>query len=287
LRTVTYQSVLEGVLRRLGQDPASASLERLLQVNEAIADRYRDAVEYYRWPEFMRLEERRYRNTWADGTYAAGAEVWHAATATYWKAPAGATAGQVPGTASQWEALSGAWERYVAYEQVGLEAIGAVLGAWDRNPRSDPAARRLSYRMTERGVSLPPADASLAPASAWVAYRTREEDFAWRTVWAADGVYAPGDRVYFAPEVWECVETTTAGQSPTTHAAKWRALAMPHRLARAIKAGARAMLLGALGQEEKEAGREPGFDVLLEEQVWQLTKLQGQTGTPTSIPPGQ
>lgn len=281
MRTVTYQSVLEGVLRRLGQEPASASAERLYQVAEAVADRYRDAFEYYRWPEFTRLEERRFRDTWADGTYGAGAEVWHAGTQWYWTAPAGATAGQVPGVAAQWEELAGAWERYVAYEQAGLEPIGAVLGAWDVDPRTQAKARRLSYRVTERGVSLPPADAALAPASVWLSYRTRDEDLAWSVVWAADGVYAAGTVVYFAPEVWECVDATTAGQSPLTHPAKWRQRRVPHRLARAIKAGARATLLGVMGQEDKEGAREPSFEVLLEEQVWQLTKLQGQTGTAT------
>jgi hypothetical protein len=285
MRTVTYQSVLEGVLRRLGQEPASASAERLFQVSEAIADRYRDAFEFYRWPEFTRLEERRFRDTWADGTYAAGAEVWHAATEKYWTAPAGAAPGEVPGTDPEWEELSGAWERFVAYAQVGEEPIGAVLGAWDLNPHAESRARRLSYRMTDRGVSLPPADASLAPASVWLCYRTRDEDLAWSAVWAAGSTYTAGALVYFAPEVWECLETTTAGQSPTTHPAKWRQRQFPHRLARAVKAGARATLLGVMGQEEKEAAREPSFNSLLEEQVWQLTKLQGQTGTASVVPP--
>jgi hypothetical protein len=283
MRTVSYQSVLEGVLRRVGQQPATAAAETLAQAAEFIADRYRDAVEFYRWPDFLRTELRRFRDTWAAGTYAAGAEVWHAPTAAYWTAPAGATAGEVPGTAAEWVALTGNWHRYVPYEQAGQLAIGAVFAAHTVDPRADPAALRVSFRVTDEGITIPPASGALD--GVWLTYRLREEDYAWSSVYSASATYAPGQLIYFAPEVWECVTATSAGESPTSAAAKWRQLEFPHRLARAVKAGARADLLGAQGQEEKEGAREPAFEDLLDEQVTQLVTLQGQTGRPSTIPP--
>lgn len=283
MRTVTYQSVLEGLLRSLGQDPASASTERLAQCAEAIAVRYREAWQYYRWPDLLATEERRFRDTWEAATYAAGAEVWHAANEAYYVTAAGATSGQEPGTASQWALLTGNWHRYVPYEQAGQTAIGAVLAAHRTDPRADPAALRVSFQVTSDGITIPPAAGALD--SVWLTYRKREEDFGWSSVYSASVAYAAGALIYAAPEVYECVTATTAGESPTGTPAKWRALEFPHRLALAVKAGARADVLGALGQEDKEAARARRFEDILEEEVWQLTKLQGQTGTPTTIPP--
>lgn len=283
MRTVTYQSVLDGLLRSLGQDPSSASTERLAQCAEAIAVRYREAWQYYRWPELLTTEERYFRNTWTAATYAAGAEVWHAATEAYYVTAAGATSGQVPGTATQWALLTGNWHRYVAYEQAGEVAIGAVLAVHDTDPRANPAALRVSFQVTADGITIPPASRTLD--SVWLTYRSREEDFGWSSVYSASVAYAVGAVIYAAPHVYLCTATTTAGDAPAATPAKWRALEFPHRFAIAVKAGARADVLGALGQEDKEAARASRFEDVLEEEVWQLTKLQGQTGTPTTIPP--
>jgi hypothetical protein len=77
---------------------------------------------------------------------------------------------------------------------------------------------------------------------------------------------------------------TTAGQTPTTHAAKWTLVEFPEFLARAVKVGAYADWLEAEERPQAAGIQESKFIDLLEEQVWQLTKLQGQTGRPNVQP---
>lgn len=281
MRTVSYQSVLFGVLRQCGIDPAGATTEMLARCGQFIADRYRDAFEYYRWPDFMATEQRYFRPVWASGAYASGAEVYHAATDGYYQASTTITA-EVPGTDAEWVELSD-FHKYIAYEQAGQTAIGAVLGVHSKDPRTYANALRIGFSIDELGVTIPP---QTDLTSVWVTYRSREVDFAWESTYSESDTYAVGDIVYYATtgEVYECATATSAGEDPVDTPAKWTLREFPHRLARAVKAGARADLLGALGQEEKEGAREPRFEDLLEDQVWQLTKFQGQTGTPTVIP---
>ncbi len=281
MRTVAYKSVLEGVLRRVGESPDTASTERLLQVGEMIADRYRDAKEFYFWPEDMAVENRFFRPTWASGAYDEDDEVYHAATGKYYQASAAITT-EVPGPDAEWVELTD-FHKYIAYEQAGETAIGAVRGVWSKDPRAYKDAQRVGFEVGPLGITIPP---GTQLTSVWVDFRAREVDFGWSSVYSETATYAVGDVIYYATggEVYVCAVATSAGEDPDDTPASWTQRTMPHRLARAIKAGARADLLGTLGQEAKQKACEDEFVELLEEQVWQLTKLQGQTGQPTVIP---
>ena len=281
MRAVIYKTVLYGLLRRLGEDPATASSERLLQCAEAIADRFRDAFEYYRWPEYLLTEQRYFRDVWASGAYDDGDEVYHADTDAYYQAD-GAITAEVPGTDAEWVALTD-FHKYIAYEQTGKTAIGAVLGVHSKDPRVYATALRVGFSVGPLGITVPP---STDLTSVWLTYRVREVDLAWTEVYSESATYDVGDIVYYATTggVYECAVATSAGEDPVDTAASWTLREFPHRLARAVKAGARADMLGVRGQEEKEGSREPKFEELLEDQVWQLTKLQGQTGQPSFVP---
>jgi hypothetical protein len=170
MRTVTYKSVLDGVLKRRGIAPAAAQKEQVEQLNEFIADRLLTAWEYYRWPEVVVLEKRFFRAEWKRAIYPVGAEVYHAGR--NWRAKDGAGPGDEPGVPSgpgflllapgtylrvnaagdclqvygdnysPWEELS--WlRRDVNYEQPGFTPIEAVLGAWDKDPLADISALRI------------------------------------------------------------------------------------------------------------------------------------------------
>jgi hypothetical protein len=286
MRAVSYQSVFEGVLARVGIAPADADAGLSARLAEFISDRLRDAWEYYAWPETMATEERRFRAEWTAAIYAANAELYHAATDKYWKANATTAATDVPGVSTKWDELT-AFYRYVEYEQPGETPIEAVLGAWDKDPRVDADARELPRSLTADGIVFPPGawtSGAWTYTSVWIEFRRRPEDWTWKPYAAGTGNTA-GDRVYVDGEIWLCLADTTAGNGPEDSPESWRQLEFPYCLARAVKAGAVADFLPSDAQNEKGQAAEPKFDALLDEQVWQLVKLQGQTGRPRMIPP--
>jgi hypothetical protein len=279
VRTVTYQSVLDGAMKRRGITPVQAQAERLQQFAEFIADKLRDAWEFYAWPETMLTEQRRFRAEWVAQIYASGVEVYHTGTDAYWISNAATTALEVPGVSTKWVKPT-TLRLLVGYEQTGLSAIDAVLGAWDADPEADPEANSVPYTLAEDGVLLAP---DYDGTAVWLRFRTRPDDFAWSEVWDETIPYDAGAVVYYAPHVYTATVATATAEEPGD-SANWRQLEFPYRLARAVKAGAASEDQGAGGQEDKELVSSSEFTELLEEQVWQLTKLQGQTGRPDYRP---
>jgi hypothetical protein len=278
MRTVTYKSVLDGVFHRDGVTPDDAPTAERTAAIEYIADRFRTAWEYYRWPELIKLEARRYRDTWSATSYAAGAEIWHADTETYYQAATSATASDIPGTASLWTEIT-EFYRYIAYGQTGQTAIEAALSAYDKDPRVHADAQRLGFKVRPEGIAFDPG----APDVVYLEYRPLATDFGG-TLYSATASYAEGDRVYHAPSMYRVLSAASPGESPDTAPAKYEALEFPYILARAVKYGAYADLLAASGQHDKAAAWEGRFSAELDEQVFQLTTLQGQTGRYTQIP---
>lgn len=272
MRAVTYQSVLEGVLKRRSVAVASVQAERVARVAEFIADRMHSAWEYYAWPFALDVEERFFRAEWSAAAYASGAEIYHAGTAAYYRASAAALSTDVPGVAAVWVKLT-TLRRYVALEQVGKTAIDAVVGMWATDPRASSGAARVSYTISGDGAEISP---DYVGTSVWVRYRRRAPELAWSATWSA-AAFAAGAVVYKAPGVYRASAAALSTDVPGV-AAVWVLQEVPFALARAVKAGAAADDLGAGGGEEKAALEDVDFVALLEEQVWQLTKLQGQTG---------
>ncbi len=79
--------------------------------------------------------------------------------------------------------------------------------------------------------------------------------------------------------------TTTAADTPVgAAAAKFQLIPFPEFLARAVKAGALADWFDPDEKPEKADKWEGKFTELLDEQVFQIVKVQGQTGRPTMQP---
>lgn len=188
-----------------------------------------------------------------------------------------AGAGGSPLDTDRWEPIT-ELRRLVDFNQTGKTAFEACVGAWDRDPDTDKAAKRLHFAIAADGVVLP---ADYTGVLAWLKLRRKCPDLA-AVVDDAAAAYAIGDVVYFDSigDVYECLEATTTGQTPLTHAAKWRVIEFPMIFARAVKAGALAdwQRSDGEGSATKTRDSEDRFVELLDEQVWQLTKLQGQTG---------
>jgi hypothetical protein len=278
MKTVTYQSVSDGVLRRQGIDPAEAQPTDRLQLQEFIASFVRKACEHYRWPVLLLIEERRYRAAWEATGYASGAEVYHADTDAYYQANEAVGGSDVPGTSTKWDLLE-TFNRYIPHAQAGQTTIGTMLRAWDNDPRENADANEIrpgpdGWTEAYEGIRFAPG----SPATVWIEFRLPVLDLNFKEVWSGSTVCAAGDQVYFAPDVYRALEATAAGQSPGTHPTKWIKVAFPYVLAEAVKIRA---LAETLIEEKQHATRllylEEGAE-RLDDQISILIKQQGQTG---------
>jgi hypothetical protein len=274
MRTVTYESVLNGVLKRLSIAPDKAQLEHVLQIAEFIGERLKEAWNYYRWPEVLLIEQRRFRAEWSAQSYTSGAEVYHLGTDEYWKASADAIGTDVPAVSTKWVRLLDL-RRTVAFSQVGKAEFDACLAVWNNDPLSVSGAEVVPFNLSASGIEF----GAQPITGAWMELRKVAPDFSWSEIWSAKG-FSTGAIVYKSPEVYVAHEAATSSDIPGA-SVKWLKLDFPARLARAVKLGAVADRLGAVGQEDKERIKGPSFDEALDEEVFQITKLQGQTGRPS------
>lgn len=284
--TVPFKTIINGVLSRAGIVPADAPEADVLAIIDFAADRFKTAYEFYRWPVYTFTEQRFFRPVYSEAiVYQAGTEVYYTPLDAYYKAVSTTTAGQDPeDTPAKWEVLQN-FNHQVDYEQAGQTAIEAVLFAYDKDPRADKSARKIPFKLLYNGVGFAP-DCNLT--SVWLEYRPRAPDFHAR-LYAIDTETEVGERVYFPDdgEVYLCLEAAALEESPETDADKFQLIEFPDFLARAVKAGALTDWDRG-GEKEKsakmEALQEDKFTELLEDQVWQITKLQGQTGRPNTQP---
>lgn len=279
MRTTSYQSVLHGVLRLARIEPAVAQREDVAQLAEFIAERLSAAREAYLWPEDLILEQRTLRAPYdATATYADGAEVYFEYDETCYEALEAIAVGESPATAPlKWLALE-SWPRVLGWAPAWqTEPLGTVVHVWVEDPRLSDSAAELDFKELREGVLLPPD----APAAVWVQHRPADLEWVDWIEWSATAIYTAGEVMYFTDgELYCALETTTAGQSPTTHPALWAVQEFPERLAKAVKRGAYGDWLLSNGQDEKATAQESAFWAELDEQAAILTKQQGQqTGT--------
>ena len=285
LDTIPFKTVLDGLFALDGGEASAGRDARQLGIAIAgIANRYATAHEFYRWPQFSRIEERAYRPYWAaDTTYDITDELFFDDDRKYYRpdsAPNNPAMGESPATHPEtWIEITQV-RRVVLLEQDGECAIGAALAAWDRDPESDRCARRVDFTLRADGIYFAPD----APPTVWLDYREPAPDFHAR-VYDAAKAYAAGESIYWVPatglgEVYDVLALTTAGQTPATNPAKFEKVDFPRFLSRAVQAGAYAeWLTGPGGDSEGQRANifEAKFTDLLNEQVFQITNIQGQT----------
>ncbi len=280
MRTVTYKSLLDGTLRLAGIDPTAPSTSDKLKVMEALAQALRQAHEHWRWPELTIVDQRWFRPVWVADDYDEDFEVYHQDTDAYYRATAGATETDIPGESDAWELLTD-FNRHVEWAQEGEVAIEAVLGAWDQDPRAYADALPLAFELGEEGIRFrPSAD---TPNSVWIEYRLRCPDFTYLSEWSASpGNYTSGDQVYHPAtgEIYQATDDVVAAEVPGV-SDDWLRLDVPYMFAIPCKRWAHALFAGSDGAVRKGLMTEEEFTDLLNEQVWQFTKLQGQTGRVT------
>jgi hypothetical protein len=207
---------------------------------------------------------------WVTGTvYAAGTTVRYPVNDSYyfcWKTTTGAEA---PTTTARFVRLT-PFEAYIDLEQTGLDEIGLVRACWDKNPRLFKNALEAHwFRGPDKIVVLDDV------TSVWVEFQSPSPQLLG-SAYSATAAYTPGDYIYFASNFYVCVTTTTAGQSPVTHAAKWEIQGIPVEFQRYLEQGAYADWLPSDGQNDRRRFEAALAEQYLAEVTVRLLGLQSQ-----------
>lgn len=215
-------------------------------------------------------------SAWVSGTaYAVGDQIYYVVTNEFYQCHTAHTSSGVltpdaTGASERWGVLV-PFNRYVAYEQTGRTAIAEFFTMWDADPETSPRASELSFVLNDQGAGV-----LQGPNVVWVEFRTRCKTLTGDD-WDAATVYTGNiDQVYFAGNFWDCVTTTTAGQSPATTAAKWALVELPWILRPFLTQAGFATWLRGDGQTER-AMAEAGVAAALLEAAWaKVVRQQGQ-----------
>src|SRR4029077_3625489 len=174
MRTVTFKSVFEGILRRHGMDPRGDAVasDAGLAITEHVNARVKRAWFAWEWPEWTITEERAFRQIWNNSRlfYQVGADgkpdevfyIPNVAThslvdAAYYRvkatAPGSPPLGTLPTNTTYWETMDTV-DTYIAFDQVCRRRIGEVLEVYADNPAVMKPPRELHHRPTENGIQI-------------------------------------------------------------------------------------------------------------------------------------
>jgi hypothetical protein len=206
MRTTHFSPILFNALQYSGQDRHIISEETFAQFRDFINERVRHAWESQDWPDLLRVVQLVLTD---DGN--------------------GLVTAAIPADA------------------------GEILNCYDRDPLVSTRASGLSFRIYDDGITqklVLPAD----PGTAYAEYRTKRPELVG-DLYAPAVAYSIGAQVYFDSgsntgtytpvagkphygNFYNCLEATTAGQSPSTHPAKWQIVQIPYLFASYAARGA-------------------------------------------------
>lgn len=86
-------------------------------------------------------------------------------------------------------------------------------------------------------------------------------------------------QVYFQGWFWDCVETTSPGETPATAPTKWRRVDLPRDCMRFVPQGTLALLLDGDGQGDKRLAAERRAEGLLKESVRVMSRTRAHPNT--------
>lgn len=206
MRTTHFSPILFNALQYAGQDRHIVSEETFAQFRDFINERVRHAWESQDWPDLLRVVQLTVTN---DGN--------------------GLVTAAIPADA------------------------GEILNCYDRDPLVSTRASGLSFRIYDNGTVqklVMPTD----PGTVYAEYRTKRPELVG-DLYAPAIAYSVGAQVYFDSgsntgtytpvagkphygNFYNCLEATTAGQSPSTHPAKWQIVQIPYLFASYAARGA-------------------------------------------------
>ena len=196
MRITHFSPILFNALQYSGQDRHNISEETFAQFRDFINERLRSAWESQDWPDLIRV-----------------------AQLTVTDNGSGLVTAAIPADA------------------------GEVLNCYDSDPLASTRSSELSFRLYDNGTTqslVMPTD----PGTVYAEYRIKRPELVG-DLYSASVAYSVGAQAYFdsgsntgtlTPIVgkphygnfYNCLEATTAGQSPSTHPAKWQIVQIPY-----------------------------------------------------------
>jgi hypothetical protein len=254
LRTVTFKSVFESILRQLGMDPRgdAVSTDAGLSISDNLNDRVNTAWFAWEWPEWTITEERAFRQIWnnsrqfyqvaADGEpdevfYIPNVATASLVDAAYYRVKTNGSGdpplGVPPTNTTYWEPMDTV-DTYVAFDQACRRRIGEVIDVFANNPATCKPPRQLPHRVNENGIQV--YEAGGLP-TVFVRYLIPAERFT-TFPYIASRTYLRGDMVYVADQ-GECYQAivTAMGHDPATEFTYWRRCLFPAVLAKYVQLG--------------------------------------------------
>lgn len=172
------------------------------------------------------------------------------------------------------------WIPSVSLAQTGKTEIGLVRGCYLDNPERVSIPRRLKSGLGSAGVLL----LDNTTVSTYVWFQTvppilTGADYAAGTAYAVGTVmyYSTGTAGYEG-DFWKCLATTTAGQTPETHAAKWERQEIPEALRDAIAHAAFSDYLRPVGKDGAIPLEDTAGGQFLTNELFKAVAMQRQAG---------
>lgn len=209
----------------------------------------------------------------ATKAYVAGNQVYYKTTAKFYGCHTAGTA-NLPTNTSFWGELV-ELNQYVPYEQTGKTKFSptSIFHAWDKDPKHRYDALEVGWWLSADGVQV-----KSSVKHIWIEFRKRPPTLKGDKFDSAKA-YAIGDQIRFDGAVsnfYDALAATTAGQSPTTDAAKWSVVEIPKIFEHYLAQGAFSDALKSEGANEKFFAEERVARELLGDQVDVIAGQSGQ-----------
>jgi hypothetical protein len=239
MRTVSFKSVYDAILQRLGLDPLGDAItaDTARAITEHITQRASVAWMMWAWPQLAITEERAYRAPWySTAQYKIGDQVYDLVGQKYYTATAAPPIGTPTSNAGYWALLQPVTTT-IARDQPGKPPIGKVLGVYSANPSLNGSAPRdicLKFAPSALGIFV-----SYAPLTTiFVCYIPPPPTYTMVPWIEVRPAYNPGDRVFYYPtgECYLCLASNN-GHVPTD-TLFWAQIPVPDIFASYLKAGA-------------------------------------------------
>lgn len=168
------------------------------------------------------------------------------------------------------------FDQYVGYTQTGETAIGEVFRVTNANPRITRGFVEYPFWLSENGVQV-----TNGPATVWLEYRIRRSGLTGDT-YSATTAYTAGQQIYYTTtggigNFYDCVTSTSAGDSPVSAAAKWSLVEIPYIFGQYLIWSCYADLLAGDGQTDKAGAASGAAQGYYEMEADKLYRQQRQT----------
>lgn len=246
MRTTHFSPILFNSLQLAGQDRHNITSETFAQFRDLLSERLRMIWEAQDWPDLVRVSQLTVTN---DG--------------------AGRVTAAIPADA------------------------GDILACYDSNPLVTSRASQLGFRLYDNGTTQVLNFLS-DPGTVWAEYRTKRPELNG-DLYSPSVAYSVGAQVYFdsgsntgtyTPVVgkphygnfYACIDSTVAGQNPSTHPAKWQIVTIPYLFAAYAARGAYSDWLRSELQIEAAQVAEAEAERIMADTVDIVLRQQQQVG---------